>query len=104
MAKIIDVSKLGEREVTRRVIVTETNPETGMKHMTEKPVAFVEAQPILTPEEASVLAEEEWVETSKALRVYGKYMCKVARRRFFCSEKPKQPKAEHKSESKKDDK
>ena len=89
MSKIINVSTLGARKVKRveqRQVPDRMNPNIMKLEMFI--VEVEEIQPILSPEEAQVLAEEEWTTTTKELKQYGKYMCKAGGRRFFCSEKP----------------
>lgn len=89
MAKeLIDLSKLGERTVTRiEIAKVETAP--GVYRFDRKRIEEAEIQPILNEEEVTALGDAvEWVPTKKALKRIAKYTCIAQGRRFFCDVTP----------------
>ena len=94
MTKLVDISQLGIREVQRVEMHEVLDPISGTKQMEASTAVGHEAQPILTPEEASVLADEVWKPCPDHFKQYGAFMCKTGGRRFFCSVDPSAKKPE----------
>jgi len=88
MSKLIDVSKLGLREVTYREAGARVN-EVGMKVMATNIKTRMEAQPLLTKEESMVLVDAEWKPNPRPEPPAGqKFYCMVNFRRFWAEEIP----------------
>lgn len=80
---IVDINKLGEREVTSTRMVEEYDKETGVYRLVARNITERFAQPILTEEEARLLDGVEWV---KSETHPGNYQCKCQDRRFFITD------------------
>ena len=86
----VNVWDLGVRVVKRRTVKPVPDPRRPDVSTIQEVVEEIEErQPILTPEEAQLIADADWKPTVGPLREYGNYMCVYQGRRFFTSKHPK---------------
>lgn len=85
MGKIIDVNTIGLRKVVRDEVTTIVD-QHGNKSLGTVEKTYMEAQPILTEEEAMILVEENWSEAPETFPC--KFMVSVSSRRFMCDYDP----------------